>query len=567
MRKVRLFFVLNVVGVVVLIGSIGWSKPISSTSKPISVVPGEFLVKFKDRVAPQFVQASLHELAQAKVINRYDSVPGLQHIKVRSQSIDQALAVYQNNPLVEYVEPNYIYSINDESSPILDVPAPDDARFSELWGMYNIGQKDSAGTDGFIDADIDALEAWEVTQGSKDVLVAVIDTGVDYNHEDLSENIWTNAKEIPDDKIDDDENGCIDDIHGCDFVNKDGDPMDDHGHGTHVSGTIGALGHNQLGVIGVSPHVSIMGVKFLDAFGSGTLADAVLAIDYAIVMNARVLNNSWGGGGFTQSLSDVILRAHDKNILFVAAAGNDSQNNDVNPHYPSNYDHPNVISVAATTNQDTIAQFSNFGYRTVHISAPGNKILSASPNNQYQVMSGTSMAAPHVSGTAALLLAMEPNLTPLDIRKRLVDTSDDIILLRRKISAGGRINALNAIQNIIPPKQGPKDPGDWTEVVASISTPHNYKGNMKESWTIHEPGATHLKLHFSKLDTEDSYDFVIVKDKDGKVVDRLTGKMGELWSFIVLGDTAILDFESDDSVHLYGFDLDKYAFSTSPPSE
>ncbi len=567
MGRIRVFFLCSTL-VIFTFGSMLHAKNSQPPSQPLGAyVPGEILVKVKESALsfPLF-QEQLHQLTGAKVIQNFESVPGLQHLYVGKRDLQEMVSYYEAQPWVEYAEPNFIYTIDQPKFSEEAGQLPTDPLFSQLWGLHNTGQKDSKGNDGFQDADIDAPEAWETTQGDKNVLVAVIDTGIDYTHEDLAANIWTNPGEIADNKIDDDGNGFIDDIHGWDFSNSDNDPMDDHSHGTHVSGTIGAIGNNGKGVIGVSPNVRLMAVKFLGAGGSGTLDAAVLAIGYAVKMKARILNNSWGGGGYSQALADVIETANKNNVLFVAAAGNDSTNNDVSKHYPSSYEHPNVVAVAATTNQDALAKFSNYGFKSVHVSAPGENILSSVPNNDYKVFSGTSMATPHVVGVAALLLAGDPTLTPTAIKERLMKTSDEILSIRRRVASSGRVNAFNAVHNKIPPKKSPKDPGSWIEGAYPLSTPHNYPNNAKETWTVHQEGATHLKIHFAKFDTEEGYDQVKIKDKTGAVIDLLEGAAGETWTFIVLGDTATISFESDDNVAKYGFDIDKYAYSLAPPA-
>ena len=258
------------------------------------------------------------------------------------------------NPHVRYFEPNQnLWTID---------AVPNDSRLGDLWGMNNTGQ-----TGGGNDSDIDAPEAWDLTTGSASVVVGIIDTGVDYNHPDLAANIWTNPGEIAANGVDDDGNGFVDDIHGYDFVNNDGDPIDDDEHGTHVAGTIGGVGNNGSGVVGVNWTSSIMGLKFLDAGGSGSTANAIRAVNYATLMrqqygvNVRVTNNSWGGGGFSQALRDAINAGANAGILFVAAAGNDESNNDTTPSYPASYDIPSILSVAATDHGDVLARFSNYG--------------------------------------------------------------------------------------------------------------------------------------------------------------------------------------------------------------
>jgi hypothetical protein len=315
-----------------------------------------------------------------------------------------------------------------------------------LWGLHNTGQ--NGGTP---DADIDAPEAWDTATGSADVVVAVIDSGVDYNHEDLAANMWTNPGEIPANEIDDDHNGYVDDVYGIDTCNGDSDPFDDNGHGTHCSGTIGAVGDNSIGVVGVNWDVRIMTLKFLSASGSGWTSDAIECLEYGIMMetdygiNLKLTSNSWGGGGFSQSLYDAIEASGNAGMLFVAAAGNSGSNNDANPHYPSSYDLANIIAVAATDRDDDLAYFSCYGPQSVDLGAPGQDILSTTPGNSYSIYSGTSMATPHVSGAAALLWSINPSYGHSDTKGTLLCTVDPLASLAGMVLTGGRLNIDNAI--------------------------------------------------------------------------------------------------------------------------
>lgn len=325
-------------------------------------VPGEVLVKFAKGVSAG-TTTSAHKQAGAKDSERIDSVPGLECARLpRSLSVSDAIARYEALPGVEYAQPNYLHHVD---------ATPDDPRFDELWGMFNVGQ-----TGGTPDADIDATDAWNQQTGDPEVVVAVIDTGVDYNHPDLADNMWTNPGEIPGNGIDDDDNGFVDDVHGYDFFNEDGDPIDDHSHGTHCSGTIGAVADNGTGVAGVAWDVSIMALKFLSADGWGDTVDAIECIEYADAMGADILSNSWGGGPYEQALYDAIAGS---DALFVAAAGNDSMDTDRFENYPSCYDAPNVLAVGATDHNDEIAWFSNWGAETVDVFAPGEEVLSTVP--------------------------------------------------------------------------------------------------------------------------------------------------------------------------------------------
>ncbi|MBI1882662.1 MAG: S8 family serine peptidase [Chlamydiae bacterium] len=341
--------------------------------------------------------------------------------------------MYLASGLVEYAEPNYVVQALSTF--------PNDSSFSQLYGLHNTGQ-----TGGTADADIDAPEAWDTTKGASSVVVAVIDTGVDYTHPDLSANMWTNSGEIPNNGLDDDGDGYVDDYRGWDFVNEDNDPMDDNKHGTHVSGTIGGVGNNGTGVAGVCWNVKIMPLKFLSGSGSGYTSDAVEAVLYANKKGANVMSNSWGGGGYSQALYDAIKAAEVKGILFVAAAGNSSSNNDQVANYPSNYNISNVIAVAATDANDALAWFSNYGANTVHLGAPGVSIYSTLPGNTYGSLSGTSMATPHVAGACALVWSANPSWNYAKVKNQIMVGTDKISSMSGKTVSGGRLNVYKALQ-------------------------------------------------------------------------------------------------------------------------
>ncbi|MFT5757260.1 MAG: serine protease [Alteromonadaceae bacterium] len=352
-----------------------------------------------------------------------------------------ALEKLKNHPTVAYAEPDYLVNAQ---------VIPNDSRFDELWGLHNTGQ-----TGGTADADIDAPEAWDISTGSSDVVVGVIDTGVDYNHPDLAANAWVNPGEIAGDGIDNDNNGYIDDVHGINAITNSGDPMDDAGHGSHVSGTIGGTGNNAEGVTGVNHHVAIAGCKFLDAAGSGSTSDALKCMDYMVALknngiNVRVLNNSWGGGGSSQAMVDAINATQAADILFVAAAGNSALDNDSNPHYPSSYSHDSVFSIASTTHSDSMSSFSQWGLTSVDMGAPGSDILSTTPGGGYASYSGTSMATPHVAGVAALVLSVNADLTFLELKNLLMNSGDYNPALSGKTVSGKRLNAHTALLDADP---------------------------------------------------------------------------------------------------------------------
>jgi subtilisin family serine protease len=327
-------------------------------------VPGEVLVKFKTGTSASRMQV-LHNALGAVKIKEIRHI-GVHRIKLpHEMSVEDAIKYYKAEPDVEYAEPNYI---------LRKATIPDDPGFTNLWGLNNTGQ-----TGGTNDADIDAPEAWDITTGSTNVIIAVIDTGVAYNHPDLNENIWVNTNEIAGNGIDDDGNGYIDDIYGWDFIDNNGYPEDYEGHGTHVAGTIAAKGNNNIGIAGVMWSAKIMSIRVLGVSGFVNVADAADAITYAADNGARIINASWGGYDYTLTLYNAISYAASKNVLFVAAAGNERNNNDTDPFYPASYNLPNIISVAATDYNDRLASFSNYGANSVDLAAPGVNIYSSIP--------------------------------------------------------------------------------------------------------------------------------------------------------------------------------------------
>ncbi len=303
---------------------------------------------------------------------------------------------------------------------------------------------------------VQSAEAWDIERGNRNVLVAVLDSGVDYNHPDLADNIWTNPGETMN-GVDDDGNGFVDDLHGWNFVDNNNTPIaDDRSfHGTHVAGTVGAVGNNGIGISGQAQLVRLLPLKFLGADGSGFSSDAIRGIDYAIQKGAHIINNSWGSGSRSTALSQAIDRARQAGILFVAAAGNSSRNNDVNAFYPSNYPQDNIVRVAATDVRDRLASFSNYGSSRVDVGAPGANIYSTKNGGAYQNLSGTSMATPLVSGLLATMLASRPDLSYLQLKGVLLETVDPTAALRGRVLSNGRVNAFRALSRV-------RDvPADW----------------------------------------------------------------------------------------------------------
>ncbi len=422
------------------------------------------------------------------------------HFKGGSLTDKEVHALYQN-PEIKYIQPNYPihlledYSVQDplrraaimrfaarqkgssntlakdkkyiDNPEIIDAPQQHvgaDPLFNNQWGMK----------------DIDVADAWKVTKGSPEMIVAVIDTGVDYTHEDLLPNLWRNPKEIPKNGIDDDNNGYVDDVIGWDFVSNDNKPYDlaveplqllsggNPGHGTHCAGNVAARGDNGVGISGVAPNVKIMALRFISDKGQGTTADAIKAIKYAVDNGAKVLSNSWGSegedpanGAENQALRDAIQYAQDKGVLFIAAAGNGhsgvgySNDTDPKPSYPATYSHENIVSVAALDANGNFGSFSNWGAKTVHIGAPGVKVFSTTVGSEYSdtvidkygfhaTWDGTSMATPHVAGAAALYWSAHPEKNWRDVKAALLGSAKKIPSANGKLVSEGKLD-VNAL--------------------------------------------------------------------------------------------------------------------------
>jgi subtilisin family serine protease len=412
-------------------------------AKPASFgrVHGELIVRFKPGVTEAKKAQSVKKV---KGVARDVIAPGAKIARAGAQkqpaseqikvikvegNFAAAKAAFEKDPDILYVEPNFKTRIEQV--------VPNDFDFELLYGLQNTGA-----TGGAIGADIKATQAWGISTGSRDIVVAVVDTGVDYFHEDLRANMWTNSREVPGNGIDDDANGFTDDVYGYDFVSNDSDPFDDHLHGTHVAGIVGAMGNNGIGVVGVCWQVRLMALKSFDQQGSGDVASAIAAIHYAIANGARVINASWSAGDRSQALADVVEEARAAGVVFVAAAGNSHTSN---LFYPAGYD--SVIAVASVNSKGEISPFTNFGQH-VDLSAPGEQILSTIPDSRYDAVSGTSMACPYVAGAAALILSRHPEFTPAQVVNILKNTTDPVSSF--SYIGSGRLNVFNALQIDVP---------------------------------------------------------------------------------------------------------------------
>lgn len=430
--------------------------------------PGSVLVRFS-------AGASVRAAAIAKLgatfedrdgDGRYDAFTaidpsgGLAKLELpASLSVPAALAALRADPAVLYAEPNYyVHATSEISAPKLAAPGaqaiPNDPRFGEQWYLHNTGQ-----TGGTADADIDAPAAWDLTTGSREVVIGVVDTGIEYAHPELAGNLWTNPGEVPGNGLDDDGNGVIDDVHGFNAITRGGNANDDQGHGTVGAGIIGAAGGNSVGIAGVAWRTSLMSLKFLSSSGTGTTADAIAALNYAVArkqagVNLRALNNAWGSGTFSQALSDAIAATNAAGILFVAVASSSAADHDANPSYPASYDYPNIVVLTATDHNDARASFASYGANSIDLGAPGVNILSTNLGG-YSVFSGISWAAAQVSGVAALMWTVAPNLTVAEVKATIMASGDPNPSLAGRTVSGRRLNAAAAVAAVIDQPQPP----------------------------------------------------------------------------------------------------------------
>jgi subtilisin family serine protease len=411
--------------------------------------PGEILVKFKDGIPKEYTER-IHKSLGFKAVQGLKRIPVERINLPDGVSVEEAVTLYRADRDVEYAEPNYIRRA---------LLTPNDTYFTLLWGLQNTGQTGCAQ-----DADIDAPEAWSIQNDCTGIVIAVLDTGADLDHDDLMESIWRNTGEDwsngspGNNGEDDDGNGKTDDYYGWDFTageSGDNDPNDDnipYYHGTHVAGTIGARGNNGLGITGVCWGASIMILKILDEDGIGYLSGEIEAIAYALEKGTKIISLSFGGAGYSEIEYAALESARDAGVLVIAAAGNggDDQIGDNNDEtgtaeYPASYDLDNIISVTATDCKDEMPSWANYGLKSVDVAAPAVDILGAKAGNSYQYLSGSSMAVPHVAGLAALIWACHGEFAYDQVRAIIFNGVNPNLFLEGKIRTGGRINAYNSL--------------------------------------------------------------------------------------------------------------------------
>lgn len=407
----------------------------------------EFIVRFKKTQGrPDHLRILKEQNLQV-----VDQIDELDMYVVNSESRNPSLDFLRQSEDVMYVDQNHTLTLTDTT--------PNDKKFSNQWHHKKIKTP----------------QAWDITKGSQQVVVAVIDTGMSLTHEDLKNQLWFNTKEVAQNGVDDDRNGFIDDTVGWDFANNDNNPTDDQSHGSHCAGLIGAEGNNQTGVTGVNWKVKIMPLKFITSSGSGSETNAIKAILYAANNGAQIISASWGSPEFVQALSDAIQYAANKNVLFVAAAGNDKTNVEKKGFYPAGLKLPNVISVAASSSSNARADFTNYGKSAVHVAAPGVDIYSTSMGNSYETKSGTSMATPIVSGVAALIRSLQPNLNVTDLRNAVLNATVNVGSWKNYVATDGLIQADLAVGQLsggpqIWPKKLRVKAGDTVQFTAFKST-------------------------------------------------------------------------------------------------
>ena len=439
-----------------------------------------------------------------------------------------------------------------------------------LWGLDNDGS--NGGLEG---SDVGAFEAWDIATG-EGVVVAVIDTGIDTAHEDLRANLWVNEGEVPANGVDDDGNGYVDDVHGYDFVFRDGDPDDRVGHGTHVAGTIAAVADDGYGVPGLAYGSRVMALKLLDVSSGGSAYTAAEAVNYAVNEGADVINASWGSYGYSTALRNAIQYARSRGVVFVAASGNEGNDNDSNPMYPASYDLDNVVSVAASDRRDRLASFSNYGQR-VHLAAPGVDIVSTwIGSDGWTWQDGTSMASPHVAAAAALLREAAPSLSPAGARDLFMASGARLTYREGDVASGARLDVAAALHRLVgaPSDQDdpeepeepeapvePPAPAAWTWVPFPIESPHPYPDDWSGQIAIGAPeGATEIKLHFERIDVESGYDFVVVRSPEGTKLAEWTGDLGAVESAALPGQEVRLFLFTDSSVTEWGLKLEGYSW-------
>lgn len=446
---------------------------------------------------------------------------------------------------------------------------PNDPMFSAQWYYYNEGQEDDQGQAGISGADIKLFPALKVANPKKPVLMAIVDSGLDLNHEDVDpEVLWVNPGESGlddngEDKssngIDDDGNGYVDDVHGWNFVKDDNNVQDRHYHGTHVNGLLSAVANNGVGITGGFPELKVMIIKIFGLGATASRDKIALGIRYACDQGVKVLSNSWGSSYYNENIKSAIAYCQSKGALFVNAAGNRRNNMDVEPDYPSAYDLENQIIVGASDHLDLSADFSNYG-SMIDIAAPGHRILSLLPKNKYRTFSGTSQACPMVAAAISLLWAQEPQLSWREVKERLIRTADKRLGLKRFVPTAARLNVYNLLLN----KEGeelPQTPTEgWISKDIQVESKHPYEYNSDEKKVVHIENAQWIRLVFERLEMGNHSDSLSLLDSQGRIVERLNAEHKDLVSLPIQGDTVVLHLKSNHIVNHWGYKVSRVEY-------
>ena len=446
---------------------------------------------------------------------------------------------------------NYTYEALEKNDP----------DFNQSWGLLNEGQNISTLGAGLKGVDVGAVKAWQLGQSRKLGVIAILDSGIDLRHPDLQNNLWFNKLELDPNGLDDDHNGFINDLNGWNFADNTAVVQDDNNHGTAVAGVLAADAKNGKGSRGLLENAQLMIVKILDQNGTGTTERAVKGIEYAVNNGAQVINASWGGTLFDQVLFDTIQWANDKGVLFVCAAGNEPKDNDTDdrPIYPASFHIPNVVSVAAHDSIGELASFSSYGKKSVHLAAPGVAVY-VPVREGYRFVDGTSFAAPFVAAASSLLKSFEPNLSPSQLRERLIKNAVPMdYYTKEKLVSAGRLDVFSLLKNITTPSIA--TPTEWKRIPKTIESQHPYLNDTYQVFEITQPDAKHLRAHFTKIDLEKSYDKIYLKDHQGKIAVTYTGSSEDFWSADVLGDVLKIELVTDFSNPKWGFSIDAVEYS------
>ena len=481
------------------------------------------IVKYKKGVQGEQIKASLKSKLELSKLSTKRKMKNnnVEQLEVGDDSdVNQIVAELKNNPGVEFAEPDYKLQTN----------SIEDDSFLKQWALNNNGQA-LDGQPGIPGVDINALKAWDITTGSSQVVIGVLDTGIDISHPDLADNIYINTKEIPGNGIDDDGNGYIDDVNGWDFANNDNSVYDSGAsdtHGTIVSGIIGAEA-NKIGIRGTAPNVKILPLRFMNE-NSGYTSDAIEAIEYAKAMGVQIINCSWGSENFSNALKEEMSNS---GILFVCSAGNNGMDEASSPIYPACFNLPNIISVAAIDNKGEIASFSNYG-NGVDVAAPGAGILSTAPDNSYTTANGTSAAAAYVTGTAALLKSNEPGLTSGNIVARIKNNVVQCDSLTGKTVTGGRVDAYAALTNKSGKPDTDTNPAihnnpDNTQSDDSLNTAMDVDPNLIQQLHYGEDGVNPVTGNYCR-----NYTFMTIQFLNGQF------GVGQTYNSKFEGNTTIL---------------------------